>query len=92
MFGIDTLLKIFIEYLLLLHNQTLFHVLGHSSDPKKANPHKTKLLSSQDLNSSGDTPNFKENVTILLHMGEPYITSKTAQESNRCGVKLIHKY
>lgn len=91
MFGIDTLIKIFIEHLYILHNCTLFHVLGHSSDLQKANPQKTKLLSSQDLNSSGDTPNFKENMTILLHLGEPYITSKTAQESNRYGVKLVHK-
>lgn len=69
--------------LITITHQTLFQVLGHSNDQKRANPHKTKLLSSQDLNSSGDTPSFKENMTTLLHMWEPYITSKTAQESNQ---------
>lgn len=42
MFGIDTLLKILIAYLLLLHNQTLFQVLGHSSDPQKNKPTQNK--------------------------------------------------
>lgn len=59
-FGIGILLKITYWVLSLLQARLYSRCWVYSSGPKRANPQKTKSLSSKNLHCSGDTPRCKK--------------------------------